>query len=169
MNDFSKPLLLHECSVRREWIDEYDHMNLSFYVWVCDQASYEFWEVVNEGVSISEREGAEYAVVETHVNYLREVRLNDPLKVTTQLVAYDEKRFRIFHELYHATQGYLAATNEIMALGFNTNQRKISAFRTPVVKMLEQIYEQHHQLPLPANAGRAIQFGQKTSDTADKV
>ena len=156
--DYTKPLLLHKDVVKPEWIDEYDHMNLSFYVWVCDQATYEFWELANERTALENRDGAEYAVVESHVNYIREVRLNDPLTVTTQLISYDKKRFRIYHELYQSDKGYLSATNELIALGFNLNERRTSEFRDPVQSMLDKIYRHHSLLDLPANAGRSISF-----------
>lgn len=154
----NEPLILHQDYVRTEWVDEYDHMNLAYYVLVCDQATYAFWELINEGQTLECREGLEYAVVETHVNYLQEVRLNDPVVVTTQLLGYDQKRFQIFHELRHADQGFLSATNEIMALGFNLNERKIQTFRKSVQDQLKLIGEQHSRLERPANAGRSIKM-----------
>ena len=62
--NFEQSLVLHRDTVRPEWVDEYDHMNLAYYVLVCDQATYEFWELINDRKSISDRNGMEYAVVE---------------------------------------------------------------------------------------------------------
>ena len=152
------PIILHQDYVRSEWVDEYDHMNLAYYVLVCDQATYAFWELINEGQSLEHREGLEYAVVETHVNYLQEVRLNDPVVVTTQLLGYDQKRFHIFHELRHADRGFLSATNEVMALGFDLNSRKIQPFRKSVQQQLMAIADHHNCLEVPANAGRSIRL-----------
>lgn len=39
------------------------------------------------------------------------MRAGDPLRFTTLLLAYDERRLRDFHEMYHAREGYLATTN----------------------------------------------------------
>lgn len=155
---FTEPLILHQDYVRTEWVDEYDHMNLAYYVLVCDQATYAFWELINEGQALECRDGLEYAVVETHVNYLQEVRLNDPVVVTTQLLGYDQKRFQIYHELRHADRGFLSATNEIMALGFNLNERKIQTFRNLVQEQLKLIGEQQSRLERPSNAGRSIRM-----------
>ena len=153
---FDLPLNLHQDRVQPQWVDEYDHMNLAYYVLVCDEATYAFWEMVNGGQSLEQRKGAEYAVVETHVNYMREVRLGDPLVVTTQLLGYDEKRFHIFHELRHAEKEYVSATNEVMALGFDLNSRSIHKFRDSVQEIIGEIYEHHQLLETPANAGRSI-------------
>ena len=154
--DFNAPMKLHEDTVRREWMDEYDHMNLAYYVMICDQATYAFWELVNDGRNFPERNGLEYAVVETHVNYIEEVRLNDPVFVATQLLDYDSKRFHIYHELRHSEKGFLSATNEIMALGFNLKSRNIAPFEQSVARILKDIFRAQKQLAKPTNAGRSI-------------
>ena len=153
---FCEPLLLHEDRVRAEWVDEFDHMNLAFYVAVCDWGSYKFWELANDGRKLEERDGMEYAIVETHVNYIREVRLDDELIVESQLLGFDEKRFHLFHTLRHAQQHFVSATNEVMGLGFNLKARGIQPFASQVQKKLAEIYEGQKTLPRPANAGRSI-------------
>lgn len=153
---FDQLLLLHEDKVRPEWVDEYDHMNLAFYVAVCDWGTYKFWELANGGRPLDERDGMEYAVVETHVNYLREVRLGDELIVETQLLGFDRKRFQLFHTLKHKNDGFVSATNEVMALGFNLNARGIQPFAQCVQMKLAKIFEGQRHLPKPANAGRSI-------------
>ena len=60
-------LHLHRDQVRAEWVDEYDHMNLAYYVLVCDQATYEFWEMINNHQGIEHRQGAEYALSLIHI------------------------------------------------------------------------------------------------------
>ena len=160
--NFDQSLVLHRDTVRPEWVDEYDHMNLAYYILVCDQATYEFWELINDRKSISDRNGMEYAVVETHVNYIREVRLNDPLVVATQLLGFDEKRFHIFHELRHAEQGFISATNEIMALGFDLNLRGIEPFQDSVQEFMKCVYNKHKLLEIPENAGRSIGIKRKS-------
>ncbi len=156
--EFSRPLILHRDAVKPEWVDEYDHMNLAYYVLVCDEATYEFWKLVNSYRSLEERNGLEYAVVETHVNYIREVRLGDPLIVSTQLLGHDEKRFHIFHTLSHAEEKFVAATNEVMALGFNLDLRGIQPFSDSVQENISQLFAEQKLLPKPSNAGRSIRL-----------
>ena len=149
-------LLSYESIVKPEWIDEFGHLNMAYYVLICDSATFNFWEVVNGGHRLEDRNGSEYAVVEAHVNYLDEVREGDPLRVTTQLLAADKKRFRLFHKMYHAEKGYLAATNEVMSLGFNLISRGIEEFLPDVQAQLQAVLASHAKLPQPDNAGRAI-------------
>ncbi len=157
-DNFNSTLTLHRDVVKADWVDEYEHMNLSYYVLICDQSTYAFWELVNDSKALKQRDGLEYAVVESHVNYLQELRLGDPVRVTTQLIAYDSKRFRIFHELYHEKDGFLSATNEIMALGFDLNSRAICKFNQTVQNNLTTLFDSHKHLDQPRNAGRAISF-----------
>jgi acyl-CoA thioesterase FadM len=155
------PLPLYEGKVQDQWIDEFGHMNMSRYVEACDYATYAFWELVNAPNNLEAREGAEYAVVEAHLNYMSELRKGDPIRVTTQLLAADSKRFQLFHCLYNAGTEELVASNEIMALGFNLKTRSLMSFHPHVLARIEDILAKHADLPQPKNAGRAIGLRRK--------
>ena len=43
---------------------------------------------------------------------------------TTQLLAHDAKRVHLFHEMYEAEQGYLAATNETIVMNIDYASRR---------------------------------------------
>ena len=156
-------LYSHRSVVKADWIDVYGHMNMAYYLLACDDATYAFWEDVNRGIPVEKRGGAEYAVVETHVNYLREVARGDPLLITTQLLDADEKRFRLFHTMYHAEQDFVAATNEVMALGFDLTARGLMPFKEPVHAKLQAVLAEHRRLPEPENVGRSIGMPKKRS------
>lgn len=152
----SAPLELLRTHVKPAWVDSFGHMNMAMYVLVCDHATGAFWDHVNGGVLQDARAGAEYAVVEAHVNYLAELRVGQALRITTQLIGADEKRFRLFHTLYHASEDRVAATNEVMALAFDLHRRASMHFHDDVRQRLQALLAEHTRLPLPANAGRAI-------------
>ena len=40
--------------------------------------------------------------------------------------------------MYHATEGYLAATNEVLSLYVDLNQRKVVEFETDRVKIMDE-------------------------------
>ncbi|MBT5435317.1 MAG: thioesterase family protein [Alphaproteobacteria bacterium] len=145
-----------EMVVKPEWIDEYGHLNMAYYVLICDHATSGFWDAMNAPLTQDKRDGGEYAVVETHVNYLDEVRAGDSVLVTTQVLAADSKRYRLFHRMYHAGKGYLAATNEVMSLGFNLNTRGMMEFVPAVYDRLQQTVAEHADIERDNNVGRAI-------------
>lgn len=152
---------LYETRVKPEWIDEYGHMNVAHYITVCDQATWAFWERVNGGRGIAERDGHEYIIVENHVHYLSELTLGEPVHVTTQLLAHDDKRFILFHRLWKSADGTLSATNEVKGLGFNLAERHIESFMPDVLGRLEAIAAEHATLGVPEQAGRGIELKRK--------
>ena len=145
-----------EAVVKPEWIDEYGHLNMAFYVLICDLATAAFWDAMNAPLPQAERGGAEYAVVEAHVNYLGELRQGAPVAVATQLLAADAKRFRLFHRMSHAQEGYLAATNEVMALGFHLETRAAMAFLPAPRERLRRTAADHAAIARHGHVGRAV-------------
>ena len=154
--DLSRPLRLQQALVHADWVDEFGHMNMARYVEACDLSTYAVWEYVNRPKTLEQRGGFEYAVVETHVNYLSELHDGDSYYVSTQLLGTDEKRIWMYHELYHLEREELVATNEVMALGFDLNQRRLMRFLPEVQERLAEILACHCHLPMPKNASRAI-------------
>ena len=157
----SEALRLYETRIRPEWIDEYRHMNVAHYITVCDAATWAFWTRVNGGREMTRREGHEYVVLENHVHYLSEVTLDEPVEVTTQLLAHDDKRFILFHRLHKTEDGALSATNEVKVLGFNLNERRIESFQPDVRERLAATLAEHAELGVPEQAGRGIELKRK--------
>src|SRR6266542_4269613 len=122
--DVDAPFDRYRDVVKREWIDANDHMNVGYYLVVFDLATDAFFE----WVGLDRRHRAERAIttfcLEAHVTYHREVRAGDPLRFTTQLLAWDAKRLHYFHEMYHAADGFLAATNELVSLHVSEATRR---------------------------------------------
>ena len=97
---------------------------MGYYLVVFDRATDAFLHQVGLTAELREGTGATTFTLEAHVNYLNELREGDPLRFTTRLLGFDHKRIHYFHEMYHATEGYLAATNELMSLHVNHSTRR---------------------------------------------
>ena len=76
--------------------------------------------------------------LEAHVTYHREVREGDPLRFTTHLLGHDAKRLHYIHAMYHATEGYLAATNELMSLHVSRATRRGAPMAPAVLARLAE-------------------------------
>jgi acyl-CoA thioester hydrolase len=76
--------------------------------------------------------------------------------VTFQLLDYDKKRVHYFEQLFHAEEGWVAATSENMALHVDMNTKKTSSFSDAVTRRLVQMKASHARLPRPEAAGRRI-------------
>ena len=91
-----------------------------------------------------------------HVTYHREVRSGDPLRFTTVLLGHDAKRIHYIHAMYHAREGFLASTNELMSLHVDLATRRGAPMHPAVVERLAAIQAAHDALPRPPQAGRRI-------------
>lgn len=155
-DDLPAPFDAYRDVVRAEWIDHNNHMNMGYYVVVFDLATDEFLGWVGLDTTHRRRAGVTTFCVEAHVTYHREVRAGDPLRFTTLLLGYDEKWIHYFHQMYHATEGYLAATNELMSLHVSEVTRRAAPMAAEILERLARIQEAHGALPRPPQVGRTI-------------
>ena len=151
------PLSLYNDVVHPEWIDYNKHMNEGYYAVAFCNATDHFLDYIGIGADYHRRTQCTIYTVETHINYLRELKEAAPLRFTTQLLGFDAKRVHVFHHLYHAEEGFLAATFEAMMLHVDQRVVRTAPMPKEVLAELEEIYEAHHSiLPLPKQAGRRI-------------
>ena len=101
-----------ETTVQDAWIDYNGHMNVGYYVVAFDMATDCLLDRVDLGAGHLDSRGGSTFTAEMNVSYIREVFQGAPLIFTTQVLGYDDKRLRYVHAMYHAEEGYLAATNE---------------------------------------------------------
>ena len=150
------PLDAYRDVVRPEWIDHNGHMNMGYYLVVFDLATDEFMRWVGLDADHRRARAVTTFCLEAHVTYQREVREGDPLRFTTHLLAHDAKRMHYIHAMYHAHEGYLAATNELMSLHVALDTRRGAAMAPEVLARLAEIQAVHDALPRPPQIGRVI-------------
>ena len=138
-------------------------MNMRYYVVVFDLATDEFLRWVGLGAAHRSENRVTTFCLEAHVTYHREVRAGDPLRFTTLLLAHDAKRIHYFHEMYHAREGYLAATNELISLHVSEATRRGAPMAPEILARLAQIQKAHDALPRPPQAGRAISLAARAT------
>ena len=154
--DVGAPLDTFRAAVKPEWIDHNGHMNMGYYVVVFDLATDAFFDWV--GLDRPSRAARRITTfcLEAHVTYHREVRAHDPLRFTTTLLDFDAKRIQYFHQMFHATDGYLAATNELMSLHVSQDTRRGAPMAPEILDRLTRIKAGHDTLPRPPQVGRRI-------------
>ena len=150
------PLELYRHVVQPDWIDYNGHMNVAYYVLAFDQATDALADYLGIDAGYRARTHCSIFVLESHITYDRELVGGDPLRCTTQLLDHDTKRIHYFHRMYHAEQGYLAATTELILLHVDLSQRRSAVFPDDTLSALTALAEQHRQLPRPDQAGRVI-------------
>ena len=154
--DLNQPLALYTDTVRSEWIDYNEHMNVAYYVLAFDYATDAFLDFVGMDRPLRDQEQVSTFSAESHVTYQREVARGAPLRFTTQLIGFDAKRLHYFHRMFHATDEYLAATLETLSLCMDMRTRRVGQWPGSVMARVEAVAAGHRDLPVPAELGRVI-------------
>ena len=155
---FAAPFVSSVMRIEPAWIDYNGHLNVAYYNVLFDRAVDEVYELVGLGPTYLERTKHSTLVVEAHVRYLRELKLEDPVRVAVQLLDYDAKRIHVFEELRHATENWVSATSENMTLSVDMTAKKVAPFHDGVLHLLAGMKAAHAGLPRPDGAGRSVRM-----------
>ena len=129
-------LRLYEGTVIADWVDELDHMNFLEYQRVADLATGKFFELLSgkPGSAWVPGSGFDAVIVETHVRYLRELRLGAPIVIDTMLAAVDERRFHLLHVI--ESKGRRACIVEVLLLAFDPATRRAGRWSSEELREL---------------------------------
>ena len=139
-----------------EWIDVNDHMNVAYYVLAFDQAVdglLEQFGITSDYINVS---NSSTFAVESHITWQRELALDDPYLITSQLLAYDEKRIHQFMRMYHAQDHYLAATAEWLNLHVDLDVRKVAPWPDSIRDQIAAFADRQEDWGWPLEAGKKM-------------
>ena len=159
---FFAPFVSSVMHVEDGWIDYNGHLNMAYYNVLFDRAVDEAYELLGVGLDYLNTTRHSTFTAEVHVRYLRELNAGDPVRVTFQLLDYDAKRLHYFEQLFHATEGWVSATSENMALHVDMDAKKTAPFPDDVERRLAKMKASHARLPRPEAAGRRIAMPEKS-------
>ena len=144
--------------VVEEWIDVNNHMNVAYYLLAFDLAVDKLWDRFGIDSSYIRTADCSTFAVESHVTYQRELKLHDAYRITTDVLAFDEKRIHHFMRMYHAEQGHIAATAEWMNLHIDLSRRRVAPWPESILANIHRFAEQQGKRPYPKEAGRQMRI-----------
>lgn len=144
-----------------EWIDANGHMNIAYYVAAFDHAFEKVYEQFGFTPEVMEARKTSSFTSELHVTYQRELMVGDPIRVTTQILGFDAKRCHFVQCMYHARDGYLAATLEWLLLYIDMTTRRVTTMPEALQRHLARVVAAHKAIPLPPEVGRRISLDAK--------
>ena len=121
----------------KDWIDYNGHMNLSYYILVFDMGAEVILSKFKMGEHSAKTTKKSTMVVETHTNYIREVKQNDEVIVSLSHLDHDKKRLHYKLEMREKSTNNLSATTEVLALYMDLGKRKVSEFEEEKVKIID--------------------------------
>jgi acyl-CoA thioester hydrolase len=160
---FFAPFVSSMMRVEPAWIDYNGHMNMAYYHVLFDRAVDEGFGLVGLGREYMEERKASFFAAEIHTLYKRELKMRDAVRVTLQLIDFDEKRIHYYMEIRHAAEGWVAATMEGLSLHVDLESRKVCPFPDDISASLAVMKAAHARLSRPEALGRIIGIPAKSS------
>jgi acyl-CoA thioester hydrolase len=153
---FFAPFVSSVMRAEPDWIDENGHLNMAYFNVLFERAIDEAFELLGLNAAYYEKGEGTIFVGEAHLRYRREVHVTTPVRITLQLIDYDAKRLHIFLEMRHASEGWLAATSELILLHVNPKTRKVAPFPPDILAAVQIMSAAHSALPEPEGLGHKI-------------
>lgn len=147
--------------VRPEWVDYNGHMNDAEYSRVFSIA---VDRLMNEiGIDENFRNQEKYSIytLETHLCYLAEALVDEPLQVTVQLLDHDSKRLHVFFVMEN-NEGKRLATSEQMLMGMDMKEGRPAPFPSTIESKVAEIAKAQENYNAPDEAGRKIGIRKKS-------
>jgi acyl-CoA thioester hydrolase len=126
-----------ETTVLPEWIDYNDHMRDSYFGLIFSLAVDAMQDEVGFDEAYRQRTGCTVYLLEEHKHFLREVRQGALVRIDTQVLDCDAKRFHLYQQMYD--DDGLAAVSELMEMHVNQHPKPHSE---PIPRSILQRLEQ---------------------------
>lgn len=150
--------------VESQWIDLNGHMNMAYYNLLFDEALDQLFNDIGVGWQYTQQGDGSCFTAEIHVTYLDELKDGDPVRISYQMLDWDQKRLHLFGRMYHATQNYLAATSEQMCIHVDMKSRRAAPMPRNAQDRAQYFATAHKDIPRPEQAGSVIGIRRKSGE-----
>jgi len=118
-------------------------MNVAYYIHVFDIAADVMLDNFKMGGESAKKDKKSTFVAEMHTHYNQEVKLGEEVETHLTYIDHDKKRIQYKLSMLHKEKKYLAATNEVLSLYVDLNQRKVVEFDSDRVKIMDDFVEKN--------------------------
>jgi acyl-CoA thioester hydrolase len=150
-------LTTYKTPILADWVDYNGHLRDAFYLLIFSYATDAFMDLIGLDSNDREANGHSLFTLEAHINYLREVKLDEQVEVRTQIVAHDRKRVHVYHSLHWAGADEILAASEQMLLHVDlADGPKSAPFNEQSLGKLAELLDMQADQPQPAYIGHVI-------------
>lgn len=150
------PYALARATVQHDWIDYNGHMNVGYYHVAFDLAAEPFFEWLGLDQRYRKASGASTFALESHLNFLREIKEGEEIRFEARLLAFDHKRVHFYQEMFHVAEGFLAASYESVSAHVDMNVRKTAPMPQVLQARLQKVLDAHKSLERPWQIGHVM-------------
>ena len=132
-------MFLKSEKIIKEWTDYNGHLNVAFYVHVFDIAADVMLDNFKMGGQSAKKDQKTTFVAEMYTAYKQEIRLGEDVEIHLTYLDHDKKRIHYRLSMFHTEKKYLAATNEVLSLYVDLEQRKVVEFGQDRLKLMDEM------------------------------
>ncbi|KDB08292.1 hypothetical protein LIG30_0170 [Burkholderia sp. lig30] len=151
------PLTIYRDVVRPEWVDYNGHLRDAFYLLIYSFATDALLDRI--GLDDAARKARRRSVytLEAHINYLREIKEGQRVRVDARVLASDAKRMHLYLEMFADGIDAPVCASEQMLLHVDTRDgSKAAPFDADVSERIAALHALQRACPAPTHAGRVI-------------
>ncbi len=149
--------------VKPDWIDYNGHLNVAFYHHIFDLSARSFFEWMGINQQLRQEHSFSTFALESHLNYLSEVKVDATVRIESRLLDVNGKRFHFYQEMFKTEFDTLAASHESLGTCVDMNSRKSTTMPSKLLARLQEIKSAHNQLPRPWQIGHVMAVNTKTA------
>lgn len=150
------PTVFWSGPVQSEWTDYNGHLRDAFYLLIISFAGDELMAQIGLGPEGREQLGHSMFTLESHVQYLREVKVDQVVEVRGQIIAHDAKRLHLNFSLHLQGEQPPLATAEQLWLNVDMSGPKATPLAPTVASAVALMAEADHALETQGSIGRRI-------------
>jgi acyl-CoA thioester hydrolase len=126
-----------------EWVDYNNHLNMTYYILIFDQALEVILEKFKMGADSAKNEKRSTMVVETNTKYINEVQEGNEVDILLTFFNHDKKRLHLKMEMVKKKTKRILASIEWLSLYVNLETRKVTEFENEKIEIMDRFILQN--------------------------
>ena len=151
------PLDVYATTVAGDWIDYNGHMNDAAYGLVFSRSVDAPMDRIGLDAAARKRTGQSLFTLQMMLHYFREAHEGDKLVVTCHLLEHDDKRMRVWLELFDDEGERLAASEQLLlSVSLAAGGAHAAPWTHETLAAIEALRKLHASMPHPPEAGAGV-------------
>jgi acyl-CoA thioester hydrolase len=126
-----------------EWVDYNNHLNMAYYILIFDEAWGVMLEKIKMGAHSAKTLKRSTMVVETHTQYINEVKENEEVDIILTFFDHDKKRLHLRLEMIEKKTKKISASMEWISLYIDLNIRRVTEFEKDKIELMDDFIDKN--------------------------
>lgn len=144
--DFSTLPITYQATIPSDYLDDMGHMNVMWYTHLFDKGVYGAFELMGLNLEYMQAHNSGGFALESHIRYLREVRVDAKVTIYSRFIARTQRRFHLMNFMQNDSRQEAAATFEVVGAHIDMSIRRMAAFPTAIADNLDALIREHSLL-----------------------